>query len=163
MLGEVILLISVICSTLGGVFFNALEFPVKCSILRCGAAPYGCRAYVTTDERGCHTGCDYACGAPWCGLRPCTRLCVHGYVQDALGCNTCTCKDICQHKLCDTHCPAGHALDSNGCSVCQCKLQFPSCLAILKCYQGLCPDSCKCQPDCYDSFPLPDNPIVFAL
>ncbi|CAG5129428.1 unnamed protein product [Candidula unifasciata] len=141
------------CETLGVCCsreFN--DYPVKCSIQQCPAPPYGCRTYIVKDASGCPTGCDYACGTPWCGPRPCTRLCVQGY-----------CKDIGHHKICDTQCPSGYVLDSKGCSVCQCKLEFPSCLAVLKCSQGLCPDSCMCQPDCFDKFPLPDNPNVFAL
>ncbi|BFZ10298.1 hypothetical protein BsWGS_13337 [Bradybaena similaris] len=155
-------------------FRNSLSF--KCQPLRCPVAPGGCQLDVIKDLQGCPVTCDYTCGAPWCGLRPCNLICNHGYRRDAAGCGTCQCA-CSPSPHCPSDCPGGYLRDSNDCPTCDClphtqhqhgyntaptQHQY-GCHTWVTCRLGYCPDSCKCQPDCFDAYPLPDNPVVLAL
>ncbi|CAG5120930.1 unnamed protein product [Candidula unifasciata] len=159
MLLELLFVCAMAPSPWGGLITNSLGN--KCQLLLCPPAPGGCQVDLIKDLQGCPVTCDYTCGAPWCRLRPCNLICHHGYMEDAMGCSMCQCQ--CSDTWCQSDCPSGYMKDSNNCPTCACLPQPRGCSLWSACQFGFCPDSCKCQPDCFDAYPLPDNPQTLAL
>ncbi|XP_052097514.1 uncharacterized protein ZC84.1-like [Mytilus californianus] len=67
-----------------------------------------------TAQNGVGVCCPYECPLYKC------KSCPYGYVIDANGCQTCTCKPRCG-PVCAIFCPFGNVLDENNCPTCRCK------------------------------------------
>ncbi|XP_076080973.1 uncharacterized protein LOC143051872 isoform X1 [Mytilus galloprovincialis] len=101
-----------ICKCKTGCRNNANPLPSA----RCSRAKPYCpsKHQCKIAENGIGVCCPYECPVYKC------KSCPYGYVIDANGCQTCTCKPRCP-PVCAIFCPFGNVMDANNCPTCACK------------------------------------------
>ncbi|CAC5397521.1 unnamed protein product [Mytilus coruscus] len=122
--------------------------------ISCGSGQQRCPARYqcnTPSAGGSGVCCPYECPLYKC------KSCPYGYVIDANGCQTCTCKPRCG-PVCAISCPFGNVMDENNCPTCRCKTVCPQIKCSRPCLNGYKHDmngcqTCQCLPACEKGTP----------